>query len=260
MVHFDGEHLAGAGIGCGVCRQKHNLLTWLHDTLFHTASKHITNTLNLVNARNGHAHWRADRPLRHPAELVKHVINRVDMDGFLPVLDILALPPSHVVGLFQQVVTHPTRDGHHRCVFLDKVFLPPDLHEHALHLVRNLVVSRLLVCRCVAVHFVHADADLFHAKQVDEPGMLPRLALDFPGLVVALGNCSREVSVCGNHDECDISLGCTSDHVLDEIAVAGCVNDGVMPLLGVELLRGARDGHTTLALLLLAVHVEGKRK
>merc|ERR1719263_2545185 len=36
------------------------------------------------------------------------------------------------------------------------------------------------------------------------------------------------------------------------------INDGVVPLLGVELLGGAGNGHTTLALLLLTIHVEGE--
>lgn len=37
-----------------------------------------------------------------------------------------------------------------------------------------------------------------------------------------------------------------------------CVNDGVVVLLGEELLGGAGNGHTTSALLLLGVHVEGE--
>jgi hypothetical protein len=40
--------------------------------------------------------------------------------------------------------------------------------------------------------------------------------------------------------------------------VTGGINDGVVPLVGEELLGGAGNGHTTLALLLLPVHVEGK--
>merc|ERR1719484_289910 len=54
----------------------------------------------------------------------------------------------------------------------------------------------------------------------------------------------------------DVGLGGAGDHVLDEIPVARRINDGVVPLLGEELLGGAGDGHTTLALLLLAIHVE----
>lgn len=53
-------------------------------------------------------------------------------------------------------------------------------------------------------------------------------------------------------------LGGTGNHVLDEIAMAGGVNDRVVVLVGEELLGGAGDGDTTLALLLLPVHVEGE--
>ena len=35
------------------------------------------------------------------------------------------------------------------------------------------------------------------------------------------------------------------------------INDGVVPLLKVELLGGARNGHHTLALLLMTIHVDG---
>merc|ERR1719498_1821969 len=38
--------------------------------------------------------------------------------------------------------------------------------------------------------------------------------------------------------------------------MARCIDDGVVPLLRVELLGGARNCHTTLTLLLLPVHVE----
>ncbi len=38
------------------------------------------------------------------------------------------------------------------------------------------------------------------------------------------------------------------------------INDGVVPLLCEELLGCAGDGHTTLTLLLLPVHIEGKGK
>ena len=86
--------------------------------------------------------------------------------------------------------------------------------------------------------------------------MLAGLALDLTGLVVALLDRGGEVTVRGDHEERDVRLRGAGDHVLDEIAVTGGVDDGVVPVVGEELLGGAGDGHTTLALLLLAVHVE----
>merc|ERR1719203_2592784 len=158
----------------------------------------------------------------------------------------------------KEIVTHPAGDGQIRGALLNELLLPANFYQHALHLVGDLLIPALLVPSGVAVHLVHATADLLHAQQIDEPGMLPGLALDLTGLVVALGNGSCEISICGDHDERNICLGCTGDHVLDEIAVTRCINDGVMPFVGVELFGGARNGHTALALLLLPVHVEGK--
>merc|ERR1719223_1965100 len=88
--------------------------------------------------------------------------------------------------------------------------------------------------------------------------MLAGLSLNFTSLVVALGNGCGEITVSRNHDQRHICLRGPSDHVLDEIAVARGINDGVVPLLCVELLGSASNGHTTLALLLLPVHVESK--
>ena len=88
--------------------------------------------------------------------------------------------------------------------------------------------------------------------------MLAGLALDLTGLVVALLDGGGEVTVGGDHEEGDVSLGGAGNHVLDEVTVTGGVDDGVVPVVGEELLGGAGDGHTTLALLLLPVHVEGE--
>ena len=39
---------------------------------------------------------------------------------------------------------------------------------------------------------------------------------------------------------------------------AWCINDCVVPLLSIELLGCARNGHTAFALLFLPIHVEGE--
>merc|ERR1719502_1909351 len=79
-------------------------------------------------------------------------------------------------------------------------------------------------------------------------------------LVVATLDRRDEVTVRRDHDESDVRLGRARNHVLDEVAVARGINDGVVPLRREELLRRARDGHATLALLLLAVHEERERE
>merc|ERR1712185_335210 len=70
MVHLDSEDFASAGVGRSVRGQEDDLLTRLHQALLHTPRQHIADTLNLVNARDWHAHGRADWSLWHTADLV----------------------------------------------------------------------------------------------------------------------------------------------------------------------------------------------
>merc|ERR1719253_2561152 len=260
VVHLHGEHLAGARVRSGVRGQENDLLARLHDALLHTPGEHVADTLDLVDAGDRHAHWRAGGPLWHAAHHVKHIVDGVHVDSLLAVLDITALKPAHVGGFLQQVVAHPAGDRHHRRTLLDEILLPPNLDQHALHLVGDLVVAGLLVSSGVAVHLVDANADLLHAQQVDQSGVLASLPLDLTRLVVALSDGSREITVGRDHDKRNVRLGSASNYVLNEVAMARGIDDRVVPLLGVELLSGARDSDAALALLLLAVHVESKRE
>ncbi|GIM01896.1 hypothetical protein Vretimale_6678, partial [Volvox reticuliferus] len=88
--------------------------------------------------------------------------------------------------------------------------------------------------------------------------MLAGLPLDLTGLVVTLLNGSGEVTISRHHQQAHIGLGSARNHVLDEIAMTRGINDGVVPLSREELLGGAGNGHTTLTLLLSAVHVESE--
>merc|ERR1719171_2553898 len=168
VVHLDSEDLSCARIRDGVRRQEDHLLSGLHDALFHTARQHVTYTLDLIDTRDRHAHRRADGSLRDAAELVKHIKERVDMHRVGALDHVTSLPPIHVLRLLQQVVTHPTGNRHDGRVLLNEILLPSNLDEHRLHLVCNLVEAILLVTCGVAVHLVHANADLLHAQQVDE--------------------------------------------------------------------------------------------
>merc|ERR1712232_894526 len=101
-------------------------------------------------------------------------------------------------------------------------------------------ISRLLVTCSVAVHLIHANADLLHAEQIDQTRVLPRLTLNLSSFVVALGNRCREVSVGGHHDQSNIRLGRTSDHIFDEVAMSWGVNNSVVPLIRVKFLGCTR--------------------
>ena len=75
-----------------------------------------------------------------------------------------------------------------------------------------------------------------------------------PGLSV-LGDTSLELSGSGGNDEdTAVSLACASDHVLDEVTMAGGVDDGDVVLGGLKLPQSNVDGDSTLTLGLQLVH------
>merc|ERR1719281_765154 len=264
VVHLHREHLAAARVRRRVRREEADLLTRLHRALLHASGNDITDTLDLVDTRHRQAHGRVARAHRRPGHVVQAVVEAVDVELLHPALrldlDVAAAPPLHVVRLLEEVVAAPPRDREDRRALEHEVLLPANLLEHVDHLRRDLVVAVLLVPSRVAVHLVHAHDELLHAEQVDEAGVLASLALDLAGLVVATLDRRHEVTVRRHHDNRDVGLGRTGDHVLDEVAVTRGIDDGVVPLLREELLRRARDRHTTLTLLLLAVHEESERE
>lgn len=48
-----------------------------------------------------------------------------------------------------------------------------------------------------------------------------------------------------DHEDGNISLSSTSNHVLDEVSVSWGIDDGDMVLLGLELVEGNVDGNTS---------------
>merc|ERR1719272_867152 len=183
-----------------------------------------------------------------------------DLDLLLgAVLERLLLPPGHVGRLLDQVVAHPAGQGHDREIGVDELLLPADLDKHVLHLAANLGETLLAVGAADSnVHLVDTDDQMLHSEQVNQAGVLAGLALDLTELVVTLLDGGGEVTIGGDHEQSDVSLSGAGDHVLDKIPVTGGIDHGVVPLVGEELLGGAGDGHTTLTLLLLPVHVESK--
>jgi len=259
VMHLDGEHLAAASVGGGVGGHEDNFFVALDDTLLDAAGQHITDTLDLVDTGDGHAHVLVDVTGRGRAHVVEAVEQHVDVQLFARGGDdVNAVPPLHVFGFLQEIVTHPAGDREDRDAVGDEVLLPADTGKHVLHLIANLGVALLGVLGDIAIHLVDANNELLDTQQVNETGVLAGLALDFTSLVVALLDGGDEVTIGGNHEDGDIGLGGAGNHVLDEIAMAGGIDDGVVPLLGEELLGGAGDGHTTLTLLLLAIHIEGE--
>ena len=66
------------------------------------------------------------------------------------VLHVLSLPPGHLLGLLDEVVTNPARDGDDGHGGLDEGILPADTHQAVADLISNLLEALLLrVCVCV---------------------------------------------------------------------------------------------------------------
>mmetsp|Transcript_32894 Transcript_32894/g.73903 ORF Transcript_32894/g.73903 Transcript_32894/m.73903 type:complete len:320 (-) Transcript_32894:22-981(-) len=259
-MHLNSEDLAFAWGTRSVSGHEDNILSGVDDTLLDTSSQHVTNTLDLVDARDGAAHGGIDVTLGRAGKVVEAVEEGLDLHLVRSSLDgnLDSVPPGHVGGLDEEVVSHPARDGDNGDGSSDELLLPSNTDEHVPHLIADLVVALLLVSGSVGVHLVDSDDELLDTEKVEDTSVLAGLSLDLSGLGISLLDGGGEITVSGNHEKSDVSLGGSGDHVLDEISMARGVDDGVVPLVGEELLGGACDGHTTLTLLLLPVHVEGE--
>mmetsp|Transcript_6221 Transcript_6221/g.21876 ORF Transcript_6221/g.21876 Transcript_6221/m.21876 type:complete len:314 (-) Transcript_6221:93-1034(-) len=258
-MHLDRENFASARVGNRVRWQEQNLFVGLHNPLLNTSSKHITHTLNLVGTRDGETHWGISIPLGYSGEVVQSGKKRCNVMGLTLGVDrIYTLPPGHLLRGLDQVVPHPSRDRDDGHGLLNEVLLPSNLLQHVLHLITDLHKALLLVSSGVRVHLVHSNQQLLHTQQVQQTSVLACLSLYLTSFVVSLLDGCGEVTICGNHQQGDIGLSSSRNHVLDEITMAWGINDGVMPLVCEELLCRACNGHTTLALFLLTIHVESK--
>jgi hypothetical protein len=259
VVHFHSEDLTGARIGSGVGGHEDNFIAGLDNTLLDASSEHITHTLDLVGTRDGEAKRSIGFALGNDNHVVEGIKEAVDVDLVtLNVDDVHAVPPRHVGRLGDQVVAHPAGDRNDGHRLLDKVGLPANTLKHVLHLIADFHVPSLLVAGNIGIHLVDTNDELLHTQQVNETGMLAGLSLDLSSLVVTLLDGGGEVTVGRNHEQAHISLSGTGNHVLDEITMTRGIDDGVMPFVGEEFLGGASDGHTTLTLLLLAIHIESE--
>jgi len=100
------------------------------------------------------------------------------------------------------------------------------------------------------IHLVDGDDELLDTEGVSEQSVLTGLAV--------LGNTGLELTDTSGDDENGaISLGGTSNHVLDEITMSRSVNDGNVVLWSLELPEGDIDGDTALTLGLELVQDPG---
>ena len=118
------------------------------------------------------------------------------------------------------------------------------------HLLLDLLEPGLGVGRLGGVHLVDGNDQLLDTEGVGEQSV-------FSGLSV-LGDTSLELSSSGgDNEDTTVSLAGSSDHVLDEVTMAGGVDDGDVVLGSLELPESNVDGDATLALGLELVHDPG---
>jgi hypothetical protein len=237
VVHLDGLDFSGDTSG-----GKGDDHTGLDDTGLDTTDGHRANTTNLVDILEGKTEG-----------LVGGTAGGVDginglEEGLAGGLGLgLLLPslvPGAVGGNVDHVVTVEARDGDKGNV----LGVVADLLDETGSLLDDLLETGLGPLG--GVHLVDGDDELLDTEGVGEESVLTSLAI--------LGDTSLELTSTGGNDENGaISLGGTSDHVLDEITVTGGVNDGDVVLGGLELPESDIDGDTALTLRLELVKNPG---
>lgn len=238
VVHLDGLDFSGDVGGGEGDDHAGNDLTGLD-----TADGHCANTGDLVDILEGQTEglaggtsWGLDG------------VNGLEegLTGGLAGLGLLlpTLVPGAVGGGLKHVVTVETGDGDEG----NRLGVVADLLDEVGGLLDNLVVT--VLSPLASVHLVQGNDELTHTEGESKQSVLTGLAI--------LGDTSLELTSAGGDDENGtVSLGGTSDHVLDEVTVTGGVNDGNLELRGLELPESDIDGDTTLTLSLQFVENPG---
>merc|ERR1719282_1091554 len=152
-------------------------------------------------------------------------------------LHLPSLVPGHLVGGIDHVVPVPARDGDEG----DGNWVVSDLLDKDGHLLLDLLKPGLAVGRLGGVHLVTGNNELLDTKGVGEEGV-------FSGLTI-LGDTSLELaSTRGNDQDTAISLGCSSDHVLDKVTMSRSINDCDIVLGGLKLPQSDVNSDTSLTL------------
>jgi hypothetical protein len=226
-------HLNGLDLSNFVRGSEGDGHSWFEDTGLDSSDGHSTDTRDLVDILEWESEWLVHGSLGG-LKLIESLV-----EG-------LAFVPFHVVGLLDHVVTVPSGDRDE----LDFLDLVTDFFKVRGDLNLDLVESGLTIFDSGGVHLVDTDDHLLDTEGESEKSVLSGLSvLGVTGFELSRGR--------GDHEDGAISLRGTGDHVLDEISMAGGVDDGEEVLLGLELPEGDIDGDTSLSLGLKLVEDPG---
>lgn len=212
VVHLNGLHLSsdvGGSEGDNHARRD--------DTSLNTADGNSSDTRDLVDVLEGKTEG-----------LVGRTDGRLDgvnglkqgLSGGLASLGLLlpALVPGAVGGGLQHVVAVEARDGDEG----NGLGVVADLLDEVGDLLDDLAVAGLRPA--VGVHLVKSDDELLDTEGEGKQSVLTSLAI--------LGDTSLELTSAGGNDEDSaISLGGTSNHVLDEVTVTRGICEAVRVLI-----------------------------
>ncbi|GAO48339.1 hypothetical protein G7K_2513-t1 [Saitoella complicata NRRL Y-17804] len=238
VVHLNGLDLSGDTSG-----GEGDDHTGLDDTGLDTTDGHCADTTDLVDILEGKTEGlvgRTDGGLDGVDSLEEGLTLGDTGLGLLSP----SLVPGHVGGGLDHVVSVPSGDGDES----NGLGVVTDLLDEVGGLLDDLLETGLGPLG--GVHLVDGNDELLDTEGVGQESVLT-------GLTV-LGDTSLELtSTTGDDENGTVSLGGTSDHVLDEITVTRGVNDGDVELGGLELPESNVDGDTTLTLSLKFVQNPG---
>jgi hypothetical protein len=238
VVHFDGLDFSG-----DVGWSEGDNHTGLDDTGFDTTDWDSSDTTDLVDVLE----WETER-------LVGWTDWGLDgIDGFeeslaavLAGLGLLlpTLVPRALVGGLDHVVTIETRDGDE----WDSLGVVSDLLDEGGGFLDDFVIT--VLGEVDSVHLVEGNDELLDTESEGQEGVFTSLTI--------LGDTGFEFTDTGGDDKNGtISLGGTSNHVLDKVTMSGGINDGNVVLWSLELPEGDINGDTTLTLSLELVQDPG---
>merc|ERR1719150_416555 len=240
VVHLDGLDLSGE-----VDRGEGDNHAGLDHSSLHTTYGHCANASNFVDILKGQPEGLVGGPAGGNDGVEGFKEGHAVGLAFLP-LNVPALVPGHVGRGLDHVVAVPPGDGHEG----NSSWVVAHLLDEAGHLLLDLLEPGLGVGGLGGVHLVDGDDQLLDTEGVGEEGVLPSLPV--------LGDASLELSSSGGDDEhTAVSLAGASDHVLDEVTMAGGVDDGDVVLGSLEFPESDINGDTTLTLGLQLVHDPG---
>ena len=238
VVHLDGLDFSGDTSG-----GEGDDHTGLDDTGLDTADRYSSDTTDLVNILEGKTEGlvgRSDRGLNGINGLKEGLaLDNTSLGLLLP-----SLVPGAVGGNLNHVITVPTRDGNEG----NSLGVVTDLLDEVGGLLDDLVETILRPLN--GVHLVDGNNELLNTEGESKKGVLTSLTI--------LGDTSLELTnTTGNDENSTISLGSTSNHVLDEITVTGSINNGDVVLGSLELPESDINGDTTFTLSLQLVKNPG---